>query len=193
MIQRSSSLTRRLLGVPNDTHETLSIDRLGNATEGMSEMDYEVRCVPNDWQHPKRLLDGQFQPMFDEDFDTACKRWKKGFHAWERRDASYFDFEDTRMFDRGSEYWEYAGDPPDRESCRLAWTDGERTHLQMYDIRSGGIPVSPVMESPEVLARWLSENPDQPGIAATYEVWLAVCHGESTAILTTMGPAGLLL
>jgi hypothetical protein len=145
-------------------------------------MEFEIRRVPKNWQHPKRW-DGRLKPQHDEDFDTACERWKAGFLAWERRDAAYFHFQDTWMFDRGGEYWEYVGNPPDRDFFHPYWPDAERTHFQMYEILSEGTPISPVMGSPEALARWLAENPDDAGVAATYDDWLSVCKGEPAGAL----------
>lgn len=139
--------------------------------------EHGVRRVPKDWQHPRRW-NGDFQPLFDEDFDSVSERWRAGFLAWERRDAAYFGFEGTWMFDRGGQYWEYVGNPPDRAFCRPNWTDADRTHFQMYEELSEGTPISPVTESPEALARWLTENPNDAGLVATYEQWLSVCTGD---------------
>ena len=50
----------------------------------------------------------------------------------------------------------HAGDPP--EAFTPDWPDSERTHWQMYEQTSEGTPISPVMESPEALARWLVDN-----------------------------------
>lgn len=62
-----------------------------------------------------------------------------------------------------------------------SWPDAERTHFQMYETCSEGTPISPVLESPEAVARWCAEN----GASAfgymtqSYEWWLKVCHGEA--------------
>ena len=49
----------------------------------------------------------------------------------------------------------------------------------MYEDTSEGTPISPVMETPEKLARWLVDNNASAfaGQTATYEHWLAVCKG----------------
>lgn len=60
------------------------------------------------------------------------------------------------------------------------WTDVERTHYQMYETVSEGTPISPVKESPEALALWLTDNHASAGPFsnnATYEQWLRVCNG----------------
>ena len=56
------------------------------------------------------------------------------------------------------------------------WPEAERTHYQMYETTTPGTPISPVMETPEALARWLfKDSPDHDYFAtsgATYESWL---------------------
>jgi hypothetical protein len=54
------------------------------------------------------------------------------------------------------------------------WPESERTHLQMYESTSEGTPISPVMETPEQLARWLADNGASAfgDMTATYEQWL---------------------
>lgn len=38
------------------------------------------------------------------------------------------------------------------------WPKHERTHVQMYEACTEGTPVSPVLESPEALRRWLEAD-----------------------------------
>lgn len=116
-----------------------------------------------------------YLPMYDESFAEAAAKWKEGFAAWERGERPDY------CSDQGSEmeFWEYEGDPPDREYYRPEWSDAERTHYQMYETTSEGTPISPVMDSPEALARWLVDNKasafaDQ---TASYEAWLRICNG----------------
>jgi hypothetical protein len=69
-----------------------------------------------------------------------------------------------------------SGEPPNYGLPIMPqWPEEERTHWQMYEDTSEGTPISPVMESPEALARWLVDNgasafADQ---TASYEAWLA--------------------
>lgn len=143
-------------------------------------MGREVRRVPKDWQHPRRP-NGRLQPLYDEDIETASSRWKTGFASWELRDAAYFEFDDAGQFDEFGEYWQYVGEPPVRHFCRPKWSDADRTHFQMYENVSEGTPISPVMESPEALARWLTDNGANAGVGTTttYEQWLDVCRGRT--------------
>lgn len=60
------------------------------------------------------------------------------------------------------------------------WKPEERTHYQMYEDTTEGTPISPVMESPEALARWLVDNRASVfgmGTQASYEQWLWLCNG----------------
>ena len=62
------------------------------------------------------------------------------------------------------------------------WPESERTYYQMYDTVTEGTPISPVMESPEALARWLADNKASAGpyATATYDQWLAMIKVGST-------------
>lgn len=131
-------------------------------------MGREVRKVPKDWNPPKseRHAD-RYQPHYDEDFQSACEKWKEGYEAWKTK---------PRMED--CEWWEYSN-PPDREYYRPAWTDEERTHFMMYSTTTEGTPMSPAFETPEELARWLADTGASSfgSSTATYEQWLRVCKG----------------
>ena len=129
-------------------------------------MGREVRRVPPYWEHPKNGT-GEHQPKFDEDYATASARWKAGYEEW--KDSPQSD----------CEFWEWVGMPPDEEYYRPAWPNNERTHLQMYETTTEGTPISPVMETPEELAKWLADNNASAfgGQTATYEAWLDVCLG----------------
>jgi hypothetical protein len=91
--------------------------------------------------------------MHDESFADAAKDWKEHFLAWENGHNLCFDR--PRTEDDAGEYWEYNGNPPDRAYYRPDWDEKTRTHLQMYETTTEGTPISPVMATPEELARWL--------------------------------------
>lgn len=150
-------------------------------------MGREVRRVPAGWQHPMDEQSGRLQPMFDRPYREAVAEWKEGYAAWERGERdSYCDEASAKL-----EFWEWSGDPPDRKYYRPDWTDAERTHLQMYETTSEGTPISPVMETPEELARWLADNGASSfgSNTATYEQWLRVCKGgwAPSAIMDSRG------
>ena len=70
------------------------------------------------------------------------------------------------------------------------WPESERTHWQMYECTSEGTPISPVMDSPEELARWLADN-NVPSFArhgASYEQWLGMIGvGSAPSAVATGG------
>jgi len=49
----------------------------------------------------------------------------------------------------------------------------------MYETCSEGTPISPVMETPEQLARWLVDNKASffGTMTAPYDRWLEICYG----------------
>lgn len=141
-------------------------------------MGREVRRVPADWEHPKRQDDMRdFQPMFDRPFAPAAKEWKENFLAWESGHNASMNR--PRGEKDTEECWEYYGNPPDRDYYRPDWPEETRTHYQMYETTSEGTPISPVMETPEELARWLVDNNASAfaGYTASYEGWLRVAKG----------------
>lgn len=71
------------------------------------------------------------------------------------------------------------------------WQPEQATHFQMYENTTEGTPISPVMDSPEALARWLANTRASAfgGRPADYESWLAVCRGED-AVTAVLMPSG---
>ncbi len=140
-------------------------------------MGREVRRVPADWVHPCREDSNKLQPLYDEPFAVAAKRWKDDFLAWE---AGYNSCTGCpRGEEDAEEYWEYSGDPPDRAYYRPDWPEETRTHYQMYETTSEGTPISPVIETPEELAQWLVDHNASAFASqtASYEAWLRVAKG----------------
>lgn len=120
-------------------------------------MGREIRRVPPNWDHPVVMRSygrpGK-QPMYDRTYKQARDEWVAGLMAWERGDGrpSYMDAD--------SDFWEYAGSPPDREYHR-PWADDEATWFQLWENVSEGTPVSPPFETKEELAQYLAENGDE--------------------------------
>lgn len=67
-------------------------------------MGKEIRRVPVGWEHPLNE-DGNYQPMYDEDYETKAQEWIKGLVEWEAGTHPDKPGHDYR-------YWERAGDPP---------------------------------------------------------------------------------
>lgn len=122
-------------------------------------MSREVRRVPGNWEHPKDER-GHYIPhheRFPHDEDDI----EEG-----PRDGSLKN-------------------EPSNYGCNVMpqWPDSERTHYQMYECTTEGTPISPVMESPEALARWLADNQASAcGVnqTATYEQWLCMIQAGSS-------------
>lgn len=112
-------------------------------------MGREIRRVPKDWEHPKDT-NGNYKPMYNATFAGAVRDWKEDFLKWENGT----DPQKAKHPDR--EFWEWAGDPPDRESYRdRVWTKEEATCYQIYETVSEGTPTSPIFETTDEMAAWL--------------------------------------
>lgn len=130
-------------------------------------MGRTVRRVPRDWRHP-RDSSGNYIPTYEK-FTYTPEEVKEGLQGG----------------------W-LSGQPPHYNLPIMPqWSDDERTHYQMYEDCTEGTPISPVMESPESLARWLTDNDANAfaGRTATYEEWLAAIRAGWTvsAVITDDG------
>jgi len=145
-------------------------------------MGREVRRVPPDWQHPKDerghyipLLGGGFSDRLAE-WDEEAAQWAKGY----RRDyvSGGWAVRDGEEGEAGYTYAEYAGERPRAENYMPDWPSEQRTHWQMYEDTSEGTPISPVMDTPEALARWLADNNASAfgSATASYEGWLTTIN-----------------
>ena len=139
-------------------------------------MGREVRRVPQGWEHPKEKLTGHYKPLHSGDGLAKRKReWDESDALWmARRHPDQLEYEDTPEH---FESWD--GNRPSADDHMPEWTESERTHFQMYEDTTEGTPISPVMEAPEALARWLADNSASSfaGRGASYEQWLRVCRG----------------
>ena len=118
-------------------------------------MGREVRRVPANWQHPKNEH-GHYVAMYDRNPYDASEIEEGIRDGWLDADAPNYGLDVM----------------PD-------WPAEERTHVQMYENTSEGTPISPVMESPEALARWLVDNNASAfaDMTAPYEAWLRIAQG----------------
>jgi hypothetical protein len=116
-------------------------------------MGREIRRVPAGWEHPQKD-GGGYQPLMDEDYESAAEAWLAALMKWERgEDAGRHDA-DVRY------YWDWDGGPPKKEYYRPKWTDVERTHVQMYETVSEGTPVTPVFATKDELVEYLVAHGD---------------------------------
>jgi hypothetical protein len=139
-------------------------------------MGRQVRRVPKDWIHP-RNEHGNYIPMFDRSYREAAHEWIEDFMLWQDGKRRTFSGEivDVSESEKKYYFWDWSGPPPQEEDFRPDWPEETRTHLQMYEDCTEGTPISPVMEAPEELARWLADNNASSfgRMTATYDQWLA--------------------
>ena len=129
-------------------------------------MSREVRRVPANWEHPKDEK-GRLIPLF-----------------------SSFTYNEEEIKEGLRDGW--LKDEPPHYGCDVMpdWPEAERTHYQMYESTSEGTPISPVMETPEALARWLADNNASAlaGMGATYEQWLStIKRGRAESVVGVFG------
>ena len=143
-------------------------------------MGREVRMVPATWEHPKDAS-GSLIPLYDGSYPQRAAAWDEENAQWERglrkKYTTYPAFEWVKRDDDDSEvsFSDWDGNRPVASDYMPDWPDAERTHFQMYEDTSDGTPISPPMETPEILARWLADNNANAfgRMTATYEEWLA--------------------
>lgn len=158
-------------------------------------MGREVRRVPANWQHPKTVrgefvsLDGSVFSQCLAEWDEGAAKWADGlvadFHGgWEPKPERY----------AGVTYVEWDGERPVASEYMPEWSEAERTHWQMYETASEGTPISPVMATPEELARWLVDNGASAfaDITASYEQWLGMIRRGSSVSMVVTGSGEVL-
>lgn len=156
-------------------------------------MGREVRRVPPEWVHPESP-DGGYIPLFDN-LSAALARWHQECAQWQRGYTSCYpegwDLKSESEIAQGcADFAEWSGECPDPADYMPDWPREVRTHLQMYETCSEGTPISPVMKSPEELARWLADNNASAfgNMGASYEQWLSIIkRGWAVSAVGTMG------
>ncbi len=133
-------------------------------------MGREIRRVPPNWAHPKKLvpnhrlgrMEEDYQPLYDRTFEDAMKSWLEELQAWldggfdeQRREQStrYPADEPYRSF------CDWHGTAPDPEYHRPVWRE-EPTWVQVYETVSEGTPVTPPFATAEELVNYLVEKGD---------------------------------
>src|SRR5262245_47231794 len=152
-------------------------------------MGREVRRVPALWEHPKDSS-GHFVPLMGDSYSERLSRWYLDLDRFAR--GMWAPGDDGKEEPHGKKlpenatpsqiviaFQQWDGERPDERDYMPDWPEAERTHFQMYENTTEGTPISPVMDSPESLARWLADNGASAfgGMTADYEAWLRVCRG----------------
>lgn len=141
-------------------------------------MGREIRLVPKNWEHHKSE-NGSYIPLL-QNFSKRLKEWEDEYEMWGngmRKSYVSDGYVEKKGDELSMSYEEWAGEKPLEADYMPDWPESEKTHFQMYEDTSEGTPISPVMESPEILAKWLADNNASAfgDMTATYEQWLATC------------------
>lgn len=150
---------------------------------------FELRKVPEGWEHPKDDR-GRYIPLHGGSYSKDASEWEERKEMWNKGFQLSFSLDpEVREFEpideeASEEFGHWDEERPVKEKYAPDWKPEERTHFQMYETISEGTPASPVMETQEELARWLSDNFVflLTGKKATYEQWLYVCQKGGHAI-----------
>jgi hypothetical protein len=136
----------------------------------------ELRRVPKDWAHP-RMANGHYLPLFNEPYERAIEKWIAARDNF----AKGLDEDGMPLSEeaKGCTFEDWHGSEPQPDEYRPNWPEETMTHFQMYETCSEGTPISPVLESPEAVARWCADNRASAfgDNVAPYEWWLRVCQG----------------
>lgn len=134
-------------------------------------MGREIRRVPPNWEHPKTQrpnhlrgrMEECYQPMRDQDAESAWKSWQEEFSKWlggefdrVRRKNPDYGYDAAQPY---RAFCSWYGDPPDPEYYRPAWKE-EATWFQVYETVSEGTPVTPPFATKEELVDYLVANGD---------------------------------
>jgi len=119
----------------------------------------------------------RYKPMYPgERYQPDVDDWDAGLAAWKL--GEYPEYADQSEL-QATTYEQYIGQRPHRDDYMPNWPTEQRTHLMMYEETSEGTPISPAFNSPEELARWLTDtNASAFGRrTCSYDGWLRVARG----------------
>lgn len=144
-------------------------------------MGRTVRKVVEGWEHP-RNEEGDYIPLFGGSYSHDLKEWIDRERQWNKgfkKDLLTDEWVVVEDEYKKYSYREWDGERPDKNDYMPDWSEEERTHIQMYEDTTEGTPISPVMETPEELARWLADNQASffGSDTTSYEHWLDICRG----------------
>lgn len=156
-------------------------------------MGREVRRVPASWEHPKDAR-GRYVPLHGGSYAMVAAEWDETKAKWDAgfvRDWFEGDWKPKTKKKHACSFEEWHGPRPREKNYMPDWPASARTHWQMYETTSEGTPISPVMESPEKLARWLTDEGASAfgPMTASYEGWLATIKSGYGA-MSMVGTAG---
>ena len=125
-------------------------------------MGREIRRVPPNWEHPRYTEQdatseyrvGELRPLCDETYEDARAEWLEGLEQWLAGTHP-----EHREFSEEWDYWEWVGDPPQRDMYRPVFEE-EPTWYQVYETVSEGSPVTPPFATKQELVDYLCTHGD---------------------------------
>ena len=131
-------------------------------------MGREIRHVPKNWEHPKRinkyddregfrpLYQGNFEESYS-DFEKELKEWYQEYEAFEKG-KTFSSRDKIYSKENGNTYEDWEGEPPNPPNPYDYMPCGK--WYQLFENVSEGTPLSPPFETKEELIEWLANNPD---------------------------------
>lgn len=117
-------------------------------------MGRELRKVPANWEHPKKHDGETFQPMREDNYETAVKEWFDNHNSWLKGEHPDQPNVDCKY------YAEWDGDCPEIAYYNTFYKPEDAKWFQLYETVSEGTPVSPPFATEKELAEYLAENGD---------------------------------
>lgn len=127
-------------------------------------MGREIRKVIPNWEHPQKeypdyrsgTMRLDYQPLYDRSYSEAAAEWRKEFAEWESGERAAHFAESGEDY----EYWDWNGNPPDKDYYRPEWKPEDMTWFQVYETVSEGTPVTPAFATKAELVDYLVEHGD---------------------------------
>lgn len=121
------------------------------------------------WEHPKeekfdiftRQTTSHYQPMYDEDAETAWSEWLTEFEEFKKEELAEVaqKYPDEYSVDTPYRaFCEYNGRPPNPKYYRPKWAEDEPMGYAVYETVSEGTPVTPAFATKEELIDYLAAS-----------------------------------
>jgi hypothetical protein len=135
-------------------------------------MGRQIRRVVPNWQHPKKdfpnhrlqRMEEGYQPMFDQDFESAMKEWLDELNKWLNGQFALILAKHPELPYKPDEPYRafccWRGEAPDPEYYRPVWKEEDRTWFQVYETVSEGKPVTPPFATRQELVCYLATHGD---------------------------------
>jgi len=111
-------------------------------------MGKEIRRVPPNWEHPRKD-NGDFQVMFDKNFDEAKTEYHKNHTLWKEGKHP-----DQKIIGNTDQDWDEWDSEPDQKYYH-SFNKKDATWYQVYETVSEGTPVTPPFKTKEEIINYL--------------------------------------